>query len=115
MLGAYQGLCPGGSRGNMCPRMQRFSVEIPWVLVDARGGGVFDLYCEVCGDGALQRTAAVAGTFAQAHSVHQSPRGSFRLGDAIAAVAKPVAKAMGKQPCTPCEARRRALNDIRWR
>jgi hypothetical protein len=91
--------------------MQRFSQQIPWVLVDARGNGVFDLYCEICGDGRLQRGAAVASTFAEAHRVHRAPQGSLRLGDAFAAVAKPVARAFGADPnCAPCEARRRAMN-----
>lgn len=102
----------------MCPKMQRFSPEIPWVLVGARGIGSFDLYCEVCGASALQRVRVAAGAFAQAHQTHQAPQGSLRLGDAFAAVAKPVARAVGLDPnCTPCEARRRTLNNVRrpWR
>lgn len=70
--------------------------------------------CEVCGAqgaGDLGQVTAFAG----AHRVHQAPRGSFRLGDAVAAVAKPIARAFGQTPCTPCEARQRAMNALRWR
>jgi hypothetical protein len=97
----------------MRPRMQRFSPDIQWVLVGAKGGGAFDLYCEVCGGGGTNQSAGAATAFAQAHRVHQAPQGSLRLGDAFAAIAKPVARAVGIDPnCTPCEARRRAMN--RW-
>lgn len=96
----------------MCPRMQRFSPEIQWVLVDPRQNGI-DAYCEVCGVGGLQRSSHDVASFAQAHRTHQAPKGSLRLGDAFAAVAKPIARAMGQKPCSPCEARRRAMNDLK--
>jgi len=92
---------------------QRYSAEVPWVLVGLVPGG-FEVYCEVCSSGGLQVSKQGIADFASAHSAHQAPRGSLRLGDAVAAVAKPVARAMGlDQSCTPCEARRRMLNSVR--
>jgi hypothetical protein len=102
----------------MCPRMQKFSAEIPWVLVHTYPDGSFGGYafnCDVCGDRNVGNLPALQ-SFAAAHRVHQAPRGSMRLGDAFAAVAKPVARAVGIDPnCTPCEARRRAMNALRFR
>lgn len=99
--------------------MQRFSTEIPWVLVEERLGGA-EVACEVCGArGSVPVGYAYAqgiSSFAQAHRVHQAPQGSMRLGDAVAVVAKPIARAFGlDEPCTPCEARRRYLNSLRFR
>ena len=94
--------------------MQRFSPEIPWVLVAHHAGtGSYAAACQVCRaqiDGLGQAQIA---QFAQTHRVHQAPAGSMRLGDAVAAIAKPIAKAVGMDPnCTPCEARRRMLNQL---
>lgn len=95
--------------------MQRFSQQIPWVLVEQDPQGLLaSMYCEVCrasDRGHMRLVQAFAG----AHRVHQAPRGSLRLGDAVAAIAKPVARAVGIDPnCSPCEARRRALNALRF-
>lgn len=96
----------------MYPKMQRFSPEIPWVWVQRRQG--YDVRCEVCGATAFDLGTEDVAAFAQGHRVHQAPQGSMRLGDAVAAVAKPVARAFGMDPnCTPCEARRRAMNSVR--
>jgi hypothetical protein len=98
--------------------MQRFSPEIPWVLIESdpqSGGMPYRLMCEVCG---MQGYGGLtqAQQFTAAHRVHAAPQGSFRLGDAFAAVAKPVARAFGLEPdCTPCEARRRRMNAVRFR
>lgn len=98
--------------------MQRFSPEIPWVLIEAdpqSGHAPYWLHCEVCG-GEGSGGLVQAQQFAAAHRVHAAPQGSFRLGDAFAAVAKPVARAFGlEENCTPCEAKRRRMNAIRFR
>lgn len=88
--------------------VQRYSAQIPWVLVEPSHAG-YNVRCEVCGVGGIATPEQVP-PFVQAHAQHRSPQG-FGLGDAIAAIAKPIARAFGqKEPCTPCEARRRALN-----
>ena len=88
--------------------MQRFSEQIPWVLVQ-QNGVALGAYCEVCHQQTAGSPQQIA-QFAQAHANHQGNQGHLRLGDAVAAIAKPIAQAFGRQPCTPCEARRRALN-----
>jgi hypothetical protein len=97
--------------------MQRFSPEIPWVLVHTYPDGSYGGYafnCEVCGDRNVGTHAALTN-FASAHRLHAAPQGSLGIGDAVAAVAKPFARAVGIDPnCTPCEARRRMLNQLRW-
>lgn len=95
--------------------MQRYSEQIPWVSVHlSRWNDLapeeYQVKCEVCGASGLG-TAEQVAQFAQMHANHQGNAGSLRLGDAVAAVAKPIAKAFGRKPCTPCEARRRALNN----
>jgi hypothetical protein len=87
--------------------MQRFSQQIPWVLVAQSVGG-YDVHCEACGAGGHVPPTHLQ-EFVSTHSNHQSSQGTG-LGDAIAAVAKPIARAFGQKPCSPCEARRRALN-----
>jgi hypothetical protein len=90
--------------------MQSFSAEIPWVLVEPHPQGGLGVLCDVCGEEGYLSTAGEVSQFAAHHVRHQAPAGSLRLGDAVAAVAGPVARAFGKAPCTPCEARRRSLN-----
>lgn len=95
--------------------MQRFSPDIPWVLIEQQlGNRRFSLGCEVCGANGSGDWPG-AQRFIDAHRVHAAPQGSLRLGDAFAAVAAPVARAFGKAPCSPCEARRRAMNAVRFR
>jgi len=94
--------------------MQRFSAEIPWVLVGPWQGQL-RATCEVCGQGGTGDANGVS-SFAHQHRVHDAPQGSMRLGDAVAAIAKPIARAIGlDEGCTPCEARRRYLNSLRFR
>lgn len=82
------------------------------MTISPAGGRFFSAYCTVCND----RTTGNARTvqiFETQHAAHQSTASGFGgLGDAVAAVAKPVARAFGKQPCAPCEARRRKLNEL---
>lgn len=100
--------------------MQRFSAQIPWVLVQS-GDNRVDVTCEVCGDtvnfmGGEGDRVLLTGMFADQHAAHRAPTGSFGLGDLVAKVAKPIAALFGKsEPCSPCEARRRALNQLRRR
>ena len=91
--------------------VQRFSAEIPWVLVQPTPTS-FRVTCEVCGSTGEFNYPKTVVAVARAHRAHQAPQGSFRLGDAVAAVAKPIARAVGMESCTPCEARRRMLNRI---
>ncbi len=92
-----------------------YSPEIPWVLA-AEGPGHYEVMCTVCGTRGHVTTTNNVGNFAEHHRAHRAPSG-LGLGDAVAAVAKPIARLFGqKTPCTPCEARRHALNNarIRW-
>ncbi len=94
--------------------MQRFSPDIPWVLVEL-GSGAAMVECEICQARQIVTNVTAVNGFAAAHRVHTAPEGSLRLGDAFAAVAKPVARAFGLAPnCTPCEARRRAMNALKF-
>lgn len=92
---------------------QRFSPELPWVLVHPSPHGGFFMTCEVCGEEGHGMDHREAHAFAYQHREHTAGEGYVGAGDAFAAVAKPIARAMGKEPCTPCEARRRAMNQIR--
>jgi hypothetical protein len=91
-----------------------FSPDIPWVQVcRGRGPDVF-VACQACGEeGSLPAHEAAA--FAGAHREHSAGPDHVGLGDVIAAVAKPIAALFGQEPCTPCEARRRAANQVRMR
>jgi hypothetical protein len=89
---------------------QRFSPAIPWVLI-GEGADFAEVYCEVCSARGFMTTAEDINAFAFAHREHTAGEDYFGLGDAVAAMAKPFQSA----PCTPCEARRRALNQIRVR
>ncbi len=92
--------------------MQRYSPEIPWVLVAESGSPrSARVSCTVCGDGGIVMLPAI-GHFAAQHAEHRSPAGTIGLGDVVASVAKPIAGALGMAPCTPCEERRRALNAV---
>lgn len=93
--------------------MRPYSAELPWVTwIEPRlGESGFQLHCGACGQSAVTYSDGGVHDFARDHSVHRSGRG-FGLGDAVAAVAKPVARAMGREPCTPCERRRHMLNQF---
>lgn len=62
-----------------------------------------EIHCEWCRvGGPMSKAQAIAFVREHAHS---------GAGDAVAAVAKPIARMLGlKENCTPCEQRRRALN-----
>jgi hypothetical protein len=97
--------------------MVPFSPEIPWVLVE-RGARPypnddFEVMCQVCGQAREVYGTELVTAFARAHAEHMAPPGQLGFGDVVARFAKPVARAMGKAPCTPCEARRHAMNRFR--
>jgi hypothetical protein len=93
----------------------RFSPEIPWVVVEVLAPGQCQALCEVCGEH-VQGPRAEVVRFAGTHQAHTAGPEHLGLGDALAAVAKPVARRLGLEPaCTPCEARRRAANALRIR
>jgi len=79
---------------------------VRWILWEQTPQG-FLARCEVCGAVVHGLEPDGVDAFASAHSAHQSasPR-HFGLGDVVAAGTK----ALGIQPCAPCEARRRVLN-----
>jgi hypothetical protein len=91
--------------------VQPYSPDIPWVSVGSGSGGIFVATCEVCGLRSSGQAQAV-DAFALAHAEHVAPEGSWRLGDAVARLAKPVAKALGRPTCTPCAQRQYALNAL---
>jgi hypothetical protein len=94
----------------------RYSADIPWVEVQQGSGGWIGR-CTVCGETrggrAGLRASGEISSFAMRHRAHTAPAGSIGLGDVVAAIAKPIAALLGRKPCTPCEARRRALNRAR--
>ena len=89
--------------------MTPYSREIPWVRFERVPNQPFYVECAVCGIAGSGDTAGVHA-FAAQHQVHQPVEDYVPLGDAVARVAQPIARAFHMAPCTPCEARRRALN-----
>lgn len=84
---------------------------IPWLWSRAVGAH-YDVGCTVCGQGARLPPDA-ARAFLDAHGRHVAAPGYRGLGDAVAAIAKPLARALGlAEQCTPCEARRVHLNRL---
>lgn len=84
--------------------MQRHP-QAPGVVFRPVPGG-FHIACERCQVGGVFAPAG-ANTFAAQHA----RCGSVGAGDAVAAVAKPVARALGLDPdCSPCAQRQAALN-----
>lgn len=65
--------------------------------------------CTACGAQATAGAPAGVDAFAQSHQEHQSAaQGHYGAGDMVARATK----ALGIEPCTPCEARRRQLNGL---
>lgn len=93
----------------------QFSPEIPWVEVSRPSAGAVQARCTVCGAQVVASMPAAVAVFATRHQTHTAPPGFLGLGDLVAKVAKPIAAALGKKPCSPCEARRNALNHARIR
>ncbi len=82
--------------------------RVQWVICQEIQPGIFVCQCKVCGAQTDRPVyAAGADQFAMTHSAHQSAAPThYGAGDLIAKAAG----ALGIETCTPCEARRRALN-----
>lgn len=82
--------------------------QVRWVLWQATPQG-FVVRCNVCGQSASAGDPTGVHAFARDHAQHESQSPThYGAGDAVAAVTK----RLGIEPCTPCEARRRALNGM---
>ena len=68
----------------------------------------FAMRCQQCGATATTGTARGVDAFASAHQHPAPQRAPMGLGDVVAAATK----AVGINPCTPCEARQRRLNAL---
>lgn len=79
--------------------------QVPWVKCQQVSPGVFQCRCDVCGTMGGGPTPQ-ADAFAAGHREHRAPSTHYGLGDLVARATK----AVGIEPCTPCEARRRAMN-----
>lgn len=86
--------------------MEPLDPAVPWVLVQNQGSYIH-CYCKICGLRAHAVTEHDLDAFMDAHEAHQSASPThLGAGDVIAAATK----RLGVTPCSPCEARRRALN-----
>lgn len=84
--------------------------DVPWVYVEQVeiDPPEYTIFCQVCGRGGLA-SAPAADAFLAAHAAHQSASPTHQgMGDVIARAAKAIGF---DTPCTPCEQRRRALNN----
>jgi len=88
--------------------MQRHP-QVKWVVTIPLPGGGMRLACEVCKAQIDAYVQHDADRFVGQHANHQSadPR-YYGLGDAV----ERVTHALGLQRCTPCEERRRAMNQL---
>lgn len=93
----------------MLPQWISYSVEPMVDTYTGRQVQIASVECEVCGEWtqAPPGTADVA-RFIRQHSEHRSSDTHYGLGDVIAGATK----AVGVEPCTPCEERRRQLNAL---
>lgn len=68
--------------------------------------------CEACGAATTAASPQQADAFSHAHAQHRSASAThLGLGDAVAKVAQPIARVLGRPTsCTPCEARKAGLN-----
>lgn len=86
--------------------------DVPWVQVGAYDDGLSTYFwarCDVCG-ATGEGSEPEIHAFADAHAVHTSSSPThLGMGDLVASMAK--ALGLG-EPCTPCEARRRAMNAV---
>jgi len=90
---------------------QPYSAKVPWVGVSPGAHG-WHVRCGACGALVSTLEPSDVDSFASIHATHQASEGYLGLGDAVAAVAKPIARMFGRAPCTPCEARRRSMNQM---
>ena len=82
--------------------------NVSWVSCNVLGPGIFQCACTVCGARMAQAGSnQAADAFARTHAAHQSAAPThYGLGDLVAKATG----ALGIKPCSPCEARRRAMN-----
>ncbi len=81
--------------------------QVEWILWTRTPQG-FAALCEVCGATATAATPQGIHAFAGEHQEHRSAAaGHYGAGDLVARATK----ALGIETCSPCEARRRALNE----
>jgi len=85
--------------------VQPYSPRLPHILVGPHPQGGFIVHDTRTGLRAHAATREQVVSFVAEHSAAPGYRG---LGDAVAAVTK----AVGATPCTPCQARRAALNGL---
>ena len=104
------------TRGDLCHKV-RSAVNcamptvqhpnVPWVSCNMIQPGIFQCRCSTCGiTMPAPGTNQAADGFAAAHSQHQPTH--FGAGDLVAKLTG----ALGIKPCSPCEARKRALNGM---
>lgn len=80
--------------------------QVRWVVWGRTTQG-FVVRCTVCGAAATAGSPQGVDAFAAAHQAHQSPAQThYGAGDLVARATK----ALGVEPCTPCEQRRRDWN-----
>lgn len=81
--------------------------HVAWVNCVQVAPGQFRCVCTVC-NAQMDAAAPAQGAdmFARVHSEHKAAPTHYGIGDMIAGVTK----AVGIKPCSPCEARRRAMN-----
>lgn len=84
--------------------------QFEWIFTRRTLGG-FELHCALCRTGAIL-TQDQAAQFINQHSAHRSSSPTHHgAGDALAAVAKPLARLFGRKAgCLPCERRRAQMN-----
>jgi hypothetical protein len=82
--------------------------QAPWIEFVKSPEGIA-IRCTVCQTAAVRLAPQQADQFVRNHTEHRSDAAShYGAGDLVARATK----AMGITPCTPCEARRRALNEM---
>lgn len=80
--------------------------NVSWVMWEVTPRGI-QVQCNVCKASGLAANPQQADAFAGQHAQHQSAaQGYYGAGDVVAAATK----RLGIESCTPCEARRRAMN-----
>lgn len=94
------------------PTFQKRHPAVPWIVFQPVPGGV-TLRCEVC-NATATLTPQQADAFARQHAAHRSASPTHMgLGDVVAKVAQPVARALGRtETCLPCERKKHALNSL---
>jgi hypothetical protein len=80
--------------------------QAQWISY-APHGQAAQVACDVCRVGGTVPREQVEAFLAQ-HLQHHASVSHYGLGDAVAALTK----FFGIRPCTPCEQRRRALNQV---